>query len=85
MKFLLLVGLIIGVAWLLTRLLSSDTRQPREPEETEDVPDAQSEEMVACVHCGVHLPQGEAVGSTAGWFCSDAHRQAHGADPTDPV
>lgn len=33
--------------------------------------------MLACVHCGVHLPQVEAVRDGAGRaYCSDAHRLA---------
>lgn len=31
--------------------------------------------MLACVHCGVHLPQAEARMDAAGRaYCSDAHR-----------
>jgi uncharacterized protein len=31
--------------------------------------------MVACAHCGVHLPQSETVSDTQGRrFCSPAHR-----------
>jgi uncharacterized protein len=33
--------------------------------------------MVACAHCGVHLPQPEALFDAAGRpFCSEAHRLA---------
>lgn len=33
--------------------------------------------MVACAHCGVHLPEHEAVSDAhARPFCSDAHRLA---------
>lgn len=32
--------------------------------------------MVACAHCGVHLPAAEAVLAGEMPFCSDAHRQA---------
>lgn len=33
--------------------------------------------MIACVHCGVHLPQTEALFDAAGRpFCSEAHRLA---------
>jgi uncharacterized protein len=33
--------------------------------------------MLACAHCGVHLPRGEAVLDAAGRsYCGDAHRLA---------
>ena len=34
------------------------------------------ENMVRCAHCGVHLPQGDALAGPRGWYCCDAHRQA---------
>jgi uncharacterized protein len=77
MKLLVLIGLVVGVAWLVSRLSSSSAQRPGDPDPTAGVPKGDSEEMVACLHCGVHLPQGEAVASSAGWFCSDAHREAH--------
>lgn len=34
-----------------------------------------AEKMVRCAHCGIHLPQSEALaGVGALHFCSDAHR-----------
>jgi uncharacterized protein len=35
-----------------------------------------AEEMVACVHCGVHLPRGDALVSGGDLYCSEAHRVA---------
>ena len=34
--------------------------------------------MVACLHCGLHLPHSEAVAGTRGPYCSAAHRSAAG-------
>ena len=36
-----------------------------------------TENMIRCVHCGVHLPQSEALGTDAAWFCSEAHQREH--------
>ncbi|MDR3392621.1 MAG: PP0621 family protein [Sulfuriferula sp.] len=36
-----------------------------------------AEDMVRCVHCGVHLPRSEALGSESAWFCCEAHRRDH--------
>jgi uncharacterized protein len=78
MKFLLLIGLIVGVAWLVSRLSSSAPQQPTDRDGTADPQKGEREQMVACIHCGVHLPHGEAIESNTGWFCSEAHREAHG-------
>ena len=32
--------------------------------------------VVACAHCGVHLPAGDALTGDRGVYCSAAHRQA---------
>lgn len=71
--FLLTVGLCLWWAW--KRSTQAHARQPA-PEEsaTPTVP----QDMVACRHCGVHLPQGEAVAGTLGPYCSVAHRSAAG-------
>lgn len=43
------------------------------------------EEMVACAHCGVHLPAGEALRDGQGVpYCSPAHRQAGPRAPQTP-
>jgi len=34
-----------------------------------------AEHMVCCDHCGVHLPQSEAVTTSTGIWCSDRHAQ----------
>ncbi len=41
------------------------------------------EDMVRCVHCGVHLPRSESILSGGKFYCSEAHRQAHQAPPAD--
>jgi len=39
---------------------------------------AQTIEMVACAHCGVHLPVLQALTVRGAHFCSSAHQKAHG-------
>ena len=36
-----------------------------------------AEDMVRCVHCGVHLPKGESVQADGQFFCGAQHRDAH--------
>jgi uncharacterized protein len=39
---------------------------------------AASEAMVACLHCGMHVPLSEAIVTPAGArFCCEAHRRLH--------
>ncbi len=40
-----------------------------------------SEDMVRCMHCGVHLPKGESILAEGKYFCSDAHRRAYESGP----
>lgn len=81
MKYLLVL-LVVGVGiWML----SARFRKGRAPRA--DLPAAAEanksaahqqgpSQMVACAHCGVHLPADEAVHEAHSAFCSDAHRRA---------
>jgi len=33
------------------------------------------EQMVACAHCGLHVPESEGVRAGGGFYCSDEHRR----------
>jgi uncharacterized protein len=74
MKFLLLLGLFFVLVWLIR-----GARRGAQSGDASAKPSAGDprEAMVACAHCGLNLPQGEAVGADARWYCSDAHRDAH--------
>lgn len=81
-KILLLVGLIMAAAALLfgRRRSGSDTNQTT----TRSRGSARSEgagtppqDMVVCLHCGVHLPASESVTEANQHFCCVAHRDAH--------
>ena len=39
-------------------------------------------DMVRCAHCGIHVPQRDAVRGGDEWYCSSGHRKAgkHGRD-----
>lgn len=75
MKYLLLIVVVVVVVWLLVprrRAMRDGGAVPPRPK-----PGAQT--MVVCAHCGVHLPEGEALPGAGGVFCSEAHRLAHEA------
>jgi uncharacterized protein len=75
MKFLLLLA-VIGIAfWLFKarRRVPGPKKPPARPAEGQ----ATATPMLACAHCGVHLPQTDAVIDAGGRpFCSAAHLQA---------
>ena len=71
---------LIAVALLVWLLLGSARRRSK----GERRPDANTppraptavEGMVACVHCGVHLPASQALTVRGQAYCSAAHRDA---------
>jgi len=69
MKYLLLLALVALVWWVRQK------RRERPPPQPPSSP-REAERMVACVHCGVNLPQSESVAEGDEHFCSEAHRQA---------
>ena len=75
MSRLLFLAVVVAVVYWL---LKSYRRQL--PGEKKDV-SAPAEDMVRCVHCGVHLPMSESILAGGQYYCSEAHRRAHTAKP----
>lgn len=77
MSKLLLLLAVIGVAvWWLAGRRRDTPKPPARPAPPAPAP-AEPQPMVACAHCGVHLPRPETVTDAAGRpFCSEAHRLA---------
>jgi uncharacterized protein len=69
-RLLFLLAVIIVVYLLLKSYRSRPT--PKSEEKT-----AVPEEMVRCVHCGVHLPKSESILAGGQFYCSEAHRREH--------
>ena len=68
MKYLLILVVVVGVLWWMLRrprVTSKKAEATREPAT-----------FVACAHCGVHLPSGDAVRDGEHHYCSDTHRIA---------
>jgi uncharacterized protein len=69
---ILLLVLVVAAAWLWR-----GRRRDRSASGPAERPAQGAATMVACAHCGVHLPQPEALFDAAGRpYCSDAHRVA---------
>lgn len=73
MKYLLVIAVVGFVLWLMF----GRDRGARPPQRRRAAAPAAPVEMVACAHCGVHLPADEAVADAAGRrYCGEAHRLA---------
>ena len=70
---------LILIAVLFFLLIRSFTRSLKK--RREEIEKAQrsleGEDMVRCVHCGVHLPRSESIVSEGKFYCSDEHRRLH--------
>ena len=79
MKYLLVLLVVLVVAWMLLRRRDPPPGRPKDgPQDgAKTAATGAPQQMLACAHCGVHLPQAEAQMDAAGRpFCSDAHRLA---------
>ena len=74
MKYLLLLLVLGLVLWkLLGRARGSGAAEGRQAPTRRAGP-AAPEAMVACAHCGLHLPAADAVLDGSHIYCSPAHR-----------
>lgn len=71
-KVVFLVLLALALLWWFSARKRSGTRGAAPP----PARPAGAEAMVRCVHCGVHLPRGEALLDGELAFCSETHRRA---------
>lgn len=74
MKFVLLL-LLAALAWWLIRRTGRADPPPSSPARPDKPPPAH-EPMVACAHCQVHVPRGEAHWQDGNAFCGEGHRLA---------
>lgn len=72
-RLLFLLAVIIVVYLLLKSFRGPVSKHPPK----NDTSAADSEEMVRCAQCGVHLPKSESILAGGNFYCSDAHRRAH--------
>ena len=84
-KVLLIIGIALGVYWLWRQGRMAEAREARQappaaPAAARNSPLKSPQDMVACAHCGLHLPRSEALadgpGGSAPFYCSAAHRQS---------
>ena len=70
MKYLIWFLVIVLAIWAFKRSRRVDTTPPK------GKPPGTPANMTACLHCGIHLPQDEAVTGEKGLYCSTEHRAA---------
>ena len=78
MKYLLVIAFILIACWLWRQARESDREEAATappPGRKPSQPLLKATEVVACKICKVHLPRTEALTSSYGVFCCDAHRQ----------
>ncbi len=76
MKFLLLL-VVVGIAIWMFKARHRVTGPKKPPPPRPGAAAAEATPMLACAHCGVHLPQTDALFDPAGQaYCSAAHQQA---------
>lgn len=72
----LIIALII-VLLLYSPMLRRERGNPSAKTPTPRPPQREAEQMLQCAHCGVHLPEGDALRDEQGRpYCSPAHRRA---------
>jgi uncharacterized protein len=69
---------IAAIFWLLYRLILTLLAKGRRPAAADKSrpADAAIATMVRCAHCGLHVPQGEALQSGDHYYCSKEHQEA---------
>lgn len=81
MKLIVIAAAIALLVWLLLGRSRRAEQGRGRSHRTSDAATA-PEAMVACAHCGVHLPRSEATSDGSNAYCSTAHRVA-GPRPRD--
>jgi len=81
MKYLLvLVVVLVAVhIWRKNRREALEEEARRQPPPPRPVPAPVA--MVACRHCGTHLPRADAVEGTLGLYCSTEHHRLNEPAP----
>lgn len=77
MKYLLLAVVIFAAYSFWKRSRTA----PVPPRQKEAASAAGPQQMLACLHCGIHTPEPDVLWGVRGAYCSDAHRRLAGDQP----
>jgi uncharacterized protein len=74
MKYLLVLAVVLLAFWVWRQGRQVDNDAPSaKPRRTKPLPPPTA--MVACLQCGTHLPDTEAVRGRQGPYCCEEHRR----------
>lgn len=71
MKYVVLFLVFLFFAWRWRAQRIAPVKEAGKPRE----PKGEPLSMVACKHCGLHVPMADAISGADGQYCSAAHRQ----------
>ncbi|MFN8956222.1 MAG: PP0621 family protein [Burkholderiales bacterium] len=71
MKYLIWLLVVLVAVWAFKR-----SRKAKDASASPAKPSKRPSNMVSCAHCGLHLPQDEAVIGEKDVYCSTEHRTA---------
>jgi uncharacterized protein len=74
-KYLILVAIVVAVLFLAKLGRRADKRGGQDAPDKPSTP-SEKQALLACAHCGVHLPANESLPGRGGVFCDEAHRSA---------
>lgn len=78
LRILLVTAAVVVLVAMLRSALRRSQRRDEAPAPPPPAEPARVEQIVACAHCGVHLPRGDALAAPDGTlFCGEPHRLAH--------
>ncbi|MFM6985126.1 MAG: PP0621 family protein [Hydrogenophaga sp.] len=77
MKYLLVLFVVLVAVWLWRSKRQGERAAPS-PSQRAARPAAMPTPMVACGHCGTHVPQAEAIPGRLGLYCCQEHRRHRG-------
>lgn len=80
-RLLLLAVIFVVIYWLLKSYRRQVGKGQVSGDKLGGNISGQAEDMVRCVHCGVHLPKQESILAGGEYYCSEAHRRAHTDKP----
>ncbi len=75
MRYLLVLLAVLLLVWRWHTARAAALRERKPTAHTRSPIKTDARTMVACAHCGVHVPADEALRSAHGAYCSAAHRQ----------
>jgi uncharacterized protein len=75
MKYLILVVIVVAVLFL-AKLGRRNARSDGSGAANKPSAAPEKQALLACAHCGVHLPVNESLPGRGGVFCDEAHRSA---------